>query len=105
MKHIAVFVALGLLSGCGAQGMKNGGTADAPYKDMLKKPLLADSIMRDGDDLSYQVHVTLTNNVSVPDIAQLQAPVPPRAGACCIWRLPGPQALTANPRALPSCAT
>lgn len=89
MKHIAVFVALGLLSGCGAQGMKNGGTADAPYKDMLKKPLLADSIMRDGDDLSYQVHVTLTNNVSVPDIAQLQASCATPSGSLLYMEAPG----------------
>lgn len=89
MKHIAVIIALGLLSGCGAHGMKNAGTADAPYKDMLKKPLLADSVMRDGDDLSYQVHVTLTNNVSVPDVAQLQASCATPSGSLLYMEAPG----------------
>ncbi|WP_455823739.1 hypothetical protein [Pseudomonas graminis] len=89
MKNIAVIVALGLLSGCSALGWKSGNTADAPYKDMLKKPLLADSIMRDGDDLSYQVHVTLTNNVSVPDIAQLQASCATPSGSLLYMEAPG----------------
>lgn len=89
MKHIAVIVALGLLSGCGAQGLKSGDKADAPYKDMLKKPLLADSIMRDGDDLSYQVHVTLTNNTSVPDIAQIQASCTTPSGSLLYLEAPG----------------
>lgn len=89
MKHIAVIIALGLLSGCGAHGMKNAGTADAPYKDMLKKPLLADSVMRDGDDLSYQVHVTLTHNVSVPDVAQLQASCATPSGSLLYMEAPG----------------
>ena len=89
MKNIAVIVALGLLSGCSALGWKNGNTADAPYKDMLKKPLLADSIMRDGDDLSYQVHVTLTDNVSVPDIAQLQASCATPSGSLLYMEAPG----------------
>lgn len=88
MKHIAVIVALGLLSGCGGQGMKHGGTAEAPYKDMLKKPLLADSVMRDGDDLSYQVHVTLTDNVAVPDIAQLQASCATPSGSLLYMEAP-----------------
>nr|WP_314562117.1 hypothetical protein [uncultured Pseudomonas sp.] len=89
MKHIAVIVALGLLSGCGTQGIKSGDKADAPYKDMLKKPLLADSIMRDGDDLSYQVHVTLTDNAAVPDIAQLQASCATPSGSLLYMEAPG----------------
>ncbi|CRL98237.1 MULTISPECIES: hypothetical protein [Pseudomonas] len=89
MKHIAVIVALGVLSGCGTQGIKSGDKADAPYKDMLKKPLLADSIMRDGDDLSYQVQVTLTNNLAVPDIAQLQASCTTPSGNLLYLEAPG----------------
>ncbi|WP_411381423.1 hypothetical protein [Pseudomonas sp. MPB26] len=89
MKHIAVIVALGLLSGCGVQGLKSGDKADAPYKDMLKKPLMADSIMRDGDDLSYQVQVTLTDNAAVPDIAQIQASCTTPSGSLLFMEAPG----------------
>lgn len=89
MKHIAVIVALGLLSGCGVQGMKSSDKAEAPYRDMLKQPLLSDSIMRDGDDLSYQIHTTLTNNVAVPDIAQLQASCTTPSGSLLYLEAPG----------------
>ncbi|ONH54504.1 hypothetical protein SAMN04490182_6000 [Pseudomonas cedrina] len=85
MKHIAVIAALGLLSGCGVQGIKG----DAPYKDMLKKPLMTDSIMRDGDDLSYQVQVTLTANAAVPDIAQIQASCTTPSGSLLFMEAPG----------------
>ncbi len=69
MKHLAVFIALGLLSGCSLKPVKN-----APeFGEVLKQPPLADSILRDGDQLSYQVHLTPSKGSNVPDIAQVRA--------------------------------
>ncbi len=73
MKRIAAVVALGLLSGCSHQTMNSRTQADPVFGDMLKQPPLVDSILRDGDNLSYQVQLTPSKGDTVPDIAQLQA--------------------------------
>ena len=73
MKRITVIVALGLLSGCSLQAMRNGAKAEPLFGELLKQPPLADSILRDGDELSYQVHVESGKGPSVPDIAQVRA--------------------------------
>lgn len=73
MKRIAVVVTLGLLSGCGLQAMKTGTKTEPVFGEVLKQPPLPDTILRDGDTLSYQVQVTPGKGASVPDIAQVQA--------------------------------
>lgn len=73
MKHIAIVVALGLLSGCSLQALKHGAKTEPVFGEVLKQPPLADSILRDGDTLSYQVQVAPSKGASVPDIAQVQA--------------------------------
>ncbi|TFY84949.1 hypothetical protein DYL59_27415 [Pseudomonas kairouanensis] len=69
MKPLAVIVALGLLTGCSLKPAKNG----PEFGELLKLPPLANSVLRDGDVLSYQVHVTPSKGSNVPDIAQVRA--------------------------------
>lgn len=73
MKHIAVVVALSLLSGCSLQTMNSRAKAEPVLGEVLKQPPLADSILREGDNLSYQVQVTPSKGSTVPDIAQVRA--------------------------------
>jgi hypothetical protein len=73
MKHIAVVIALGLLSGCSLQAMKGGPKTEPVFGEVLRQPPLAGSILRDGDTLSYQVAVTPGIGSTVPDVAQVQA--------------------------------
>lgn len=69
MKPLAVIVALSLLTGCSLKPAKNS----PEFGELLKLPPLANSVLRDGDVLSYQVHVTPSKGSNVPDIAQLRA--------------------------------
>ncbi|UUQ65265.1 hypothetical protein NLK61_01035 [Pseudomonas fuscovaginae UPB0736] len=73
MKRIAVVATLGLLSACSLQPARNSGNSAALFGDILKQPPLADSVLRDGDQLSYQAQVASGKVTATPDIAQLQA--------------------------------
>lgn len=69
MKRLAIIVALGLLSGCSLKPVKS----EPVFGEVLKQPPLADSILRDGDQLSYQVHLIPSKGSNVPDVAQVRA--------------------------------
>lgn len=69
MKRLSIVVALGLLGGCAHTSTK----VEPIFAEVLKQPPLAESILRDGDQLSYQVEVTPSKGSSVPDIAQVRA--------------------------------
>jgi hypothetical protein len=73
MKRIAVVVTLGLLSGCSLQPSSTVSHGQALFGDMLKQPPLADSVMRDGDQLSYQAQIVSAKTATTPDIAQIRA--------------------------------
>ena len=73
MKHIAVVVAFSLLSGCSLHTMSQLTKVEPIFADVLKQPPLPNSILRDGDDLSYQAQVASSKGSSQPDIAQVRA--------------------------------
>ncbi|MGC6373530.1 hypothetical protein [Pseudomonas sp. K2I15] len=73
MKRIAVVVALGLLSGCSLQPSSTARHGEALFGEVLKQPLLADSVLRDGDHLSYQAQIASAKTATTPDIAQIRA--------------------------------
>lgn len=69
MYRLAIVVAFSLLSGCSLTPTKS----EPVFGEVLKQPPLTHSILRDGDQLSYQVEVTPSKGASVPDIAQVRA--------------------------------
>ncbi|VVN55913.1 hypothetical protein PS687_02131 [Pseudomonas fluorescens] len=97
MKRIAVVIALGLLSGCSLQAMRNGAKAEPAFAEVLKQPPLADSILRDGDKLSYQVQVTARKGSSVPDIAQVRASCAAPEASLLFLESPGTLAANGQP--------
>lgn len=93
MKHLAVIVALSLLSGCSLKPAKSG----PEFGEVLKQPPLADSILRDGDQLSYQVHLTPSKGSNVPDIAHVRASCAAPEASLLFLESPGSQAANGQP--------
>lgn len=93
MKHLAVFIALSLLTGCSLKPAKNG----PEFGELLKLPPLANSVLRDGDVLSYQVHVTPSKGSNVPDIAQLRASCATPEASLLFLESPGSLAANGQP--------
>ncbi|NWE17931.1 hypothetical protein [Pseudomonas sp. P7548] len=98
MKRIAVVVALSLLSGCSLQTMNSRAKAEPAFAEVLKQPPLVDSILRDGDDLSYQVQVTPGKGASVPDIAQVRASCATPSASLLFLESPGTPAADGQPK-------
>ncbi|PRA30799.1 hypothetical protein [Pseudomonas poae] len=93
MKHLAVIITLGLLSGCSFKPVKS----EPAFGEVLKQPPLADSILRDGDQLSYQVHVTPSKGSSVPDIAQVRVSCATPEASLLFLESPGTLAANGQP--------
>lgn len=94
MKPIAVVVALSLLSGCSLQTMNSRAKAEPMFGEVLKQPPLADSILRDGDNLSYQVQLTPAKDSTVADIGQVRASC--TTPSASLMYLESPGTLTVN---------
>ncbi|WP_017904707.1 hypothetical protein [Pseudomonas asplenii] len=111
MKRIAVIAILGLLSACNLQPARNGSGAQALFGDMLRQPPMADSILRDGDQLSYQAQVASSKSASTPEIAQIQASCSGTEASLLFVESPGkpaadgqPERVTVMSRLLPAVA-
>lgn len=93
MKRLAIVFALGLLGGCSLKPVKSG----PEFGEVLKQPPLADSILRDGDQLSYQVHLTTSKGSNVPDIAQVRASCATPEASLLFLESPGSLAANGQP--------
>lgn len=97
MKRIAVVVALSLLSGCSLQTMHSRAKAEPVFGEVLKQPPLVDSILRDGDNLSYQVQLTPSKDSTLPDIAQVRASCTTPSASLMYLESPGKLAANGHP--------